>query len=63
MKILIFAVLLCLVGCSEPKDYRNTPLEQVEDMEICRKADMKASLNGFNEITCSPKPEECQNFK
>lgn len=63
MKILIFVVLLGLIGCSEPKDYRNSPSEQVEDMEICRKAGMKAALNGFNEIRCSPKPEEYQSYK
>ena len=39
---------------------RNT---QAEDMEVCRKADMDAFLNGQSEIRCSPKDKEYANFK
>ena len=50
-----------LFACSN--EYRNSVQQQAEDMEVCRKADMKAYLNGVDEIRCSPKPEEYQNFK
>ena len=50
-----------LFACSN--DYRDSVQEQTEDMEVCRKANMKAYINGVDEIRCSPKPEEYQNFK
>lgn len=50
-----------LFACSN--EYRNSVQQQAEDMEVCRKADMKAYLNGMDEIRCSPKGDEYQNFK
>lgn len=60
--IVLLSVLMLgvLSGC---KEYRNTPKLQAEDMEICRKAEMKAYLTMYNEIGCSPTAEEYQNFQ
>ena len=60
-KILVIASTVLLFACSS--EYRNSVQQQVEDMEVCRKADMKAYLNGMSEVKCSPKPEEYQNLK
>ena len=61
-KLLItVAIAILLTACDNP--YRNKVTQQAEDMEMCRKANMKAYVNGFGEIKCSPKPEEYQNFE
>ena len=60
-KILVIASTALLFACSN--EYRNSVQQQAEDMEVCRKAGMKAYLNGVDEIRCSPKPEEYQNLK
>ena len=60
-KILLIVSTTFLFACSN--EYRNSVQQQAEDMEVCRKADMKAYLNGVDEIRCSPKPEEYQNLK
>lgn len=61
MKIVfIVLVLLSMAGCDP---IRHRPEQQVKDMEVCRKANMKAFLNGFNEVLCAPKEDEYTNFK
>lgn len=63
-KILITAAIaIILTGCDNRLHWRNTPQQQAEDMEVCRKADMDAFLNGQSEIRCSPKDKEYANFK
>ena len=63
-KLLITATIaIFLMGCDNRLHWRNTPQQQAEDMEICRKADMDAFLNGNREIQCSPKDKEYANFK
>lgn len=59
--LLIVSSTVLLFACSN--EYRNSVQQQAEDMEVCRKANMKAYLNGVDEIRCSPKPEEYQNFE
>lgn len=59
--LLIVSSAALLLACSN--EYRNSVKQQVEDMEVCRKAGMKAYLNGMDEIRCSPSPEEYQNFQ
>lgn len=60
IKVIILIVSTALIfACSN--EYRNSVQQQAEDMEVCRKADMKAYLNDFGEIRCSPKDDECQN--
>ena len=58
---IIIPIAIFLIGCDNP--YRTKVTQQAEDMEMCRKASMNAYVNGLGEIKCSPKPEECQNFK
>lgn len=62
---LLFAttIAILLTGCDNRLKWRNTPQQQVEDMEVCRKSDMDAFLNGNREIQCSPKDKEYANFK
>ena len=61
-KLLItVAIAFLLTACDTP--YRNKVIQQAEDMEVCRKASMKAYVNGLGEIKCSPKPEDYQNFE
>ena len=60
-KILVMVSSTFLFACSN--EYRNSVQQQAEDMEVCRKANMKAYLNGVSEVKCSPKDEEYQNFK
>ena len=60
-KILVIASTVLLFACSN--EYRNSVQQQAEDMEVCRKANMKAYLNGVGEIKCSPNTDEYQNFK
>ena len=60
-KILVIASTVLLFACSN--DYRDSVQEQTEDMEVCRKAKMKAYLTDFGEIRCSPNNDEYQNFK
>ena len=66
MKFKLFitvTIAVLLTGCDNRLHWRNTPQQQAEDMEICRKADMDAFLNGQSEILCSPKDKEYANFK
>ena len=64
LKTLITATIaILLTGCDNRLHWRNTPQQQAEDMEVCRKADMDAFLNGNREIQCSPKDKEYANFK
>ena len=60
-KILLIASTVLLFACSN--EYRNSVQQQAEDMEVCRKANMKAYLTDFSEIRCSPNNDEYQNFK
>ena len=60
-KVLLIASTVLLFACSN--EYRDSVQQQAEDMEVCRKANMKAYLNGVGEIRCSPKNDEYQNFK
>lgn len=57
--LLIVSSTASLFACSN--EYRNSVQQQAEDMEVCRKAGMKAYLNDFGEIRCSPRADECQN--
>ena len=59
--LLIVSSAALLFACSN--EYRNSVHQQAEDMEVCRKAKMKAYLNGVGEVKCSPNPAEYQNFK
>ena len=64
MKLKILAattIAIFLTGCDTP--YRNKVIQQAEDMEMCRKADMDAFLTGNKEILCSPKDKEYANFE
>lgn len=61
--LVIATIAILLTGCDTRLHWRNTPQQQAEDMEICRKADMDAFLNGQSEIQCSPKDKEYANFK
>ena len=58
---IVIPIAIILTACDNP--CRTEVIQQAEDMEMCRKASMKAYVNGLGEIKCSPKPEECQNFK
>ena len=58
---IVIPVAIILTACDNP--YRNKVIQQAEDMEMCRKADMDAFLNGNREIQCSPKDKEYANFK
>lgn len=58
---IVIPIATILTACDTP--YRNKVIQQAEDMEVCRKASMKAYVNGLGEIKCSPKPEEYQNFE
>lgn len=58
---IVIPIATILTACDNP--YRNKVIQQAEDMEMCRKASMKAYINGLGEIKCSPKPEEYQNFE
>lgn len=58
---IVIPVATILTACDTT--YRNKVIQQAEDMEMCHKANMKTYVNGFGEIKCSPKPEECQNFE
>jgi len=58
---IVIPIAIFLTGCDNP--HRTKVIQQAEDMEMCRKASMKAYVNGFGEIKCSPKPEEYQNFE
>ena len=60
-KILLISSTALLFACSD--EYRNSVQQHVEDMEVCRKANMSAYLNGVGEVKCSPKGDEYQNFK
>ena len=60
-KILVIASTTLLFACSN--EYRNSVQQQAEDMEVCRKANMKDYLTDFGEIRCSPNNDEYQNFK
>ena len=61
--LFVTAIAMILIGCDNRLHWRNTPQQQAEDMEVCRKADMNAFLTGNNEIICSPKDKEYANFK
>ena len=56
-------IAIILTACDNRLHWRNTPQQQAEDMEMCRKASMKAYVNGLGEIKCSPKDKEYANFK
>lgn len=58
--IILIASTVLLFACSN--EYRNSVQQQAEDMEVCRKANMGAYLNGMSEVKCSPKPDEYQKF-
>lgn len=58
---IVIPVAILLTACDNPP--RTKTYQQAEDMEMCRKASMKAYVNEFGEIKCSPKPEEYQNFE
>ena len=58
---IVIPIAIFLIGCDTP--YRNKVIQQAEDMEVCRKANMDAFLNGQSEIRCSPKDKEYANFK
>ena len=58
---IVIPIATILTACDNP--YRTKVTQQAEDMEVCRKASMKAYVNGLGEIKCSPKPEEYQNFE
>ena len=58
---IVIPVAIILTACDNP--YRNKVIQQAEDMEMCRKASMKAYVNGLGEIKCSPKDKEYANFK
>ena len=58
---IVIPIATILTACDNP--HRTEVIQQAEDMEMCRKASMKAYVNGFGEIKCSPKPEEYQNFE
>ena len=60
---IVIPIAIILTGCDNRLHWRNTPQQQAEDMEVCRKADMNAFLTGNNEIICSPKDKEYANFK
>lgn len=59
-KILVIASTALLFACSN--EYRNSVQQQAEDMEVCRKANMSAYLNGVGEVKCSPKEDEYRKF-
>ena len=61
--LFVTAIATLLTGCDNRLHWRDTPQQQAEDMEVCRKADMDAFLNGNREIQCSPKDKEYANFK
>ena len=61
--LFVTTIAILLIGCDNRLHWRNTPQQQAEDMEICRKANMNAFLNGQSEIRCSPKDKEYANFK
>ena len=61
--LFVTAIAILLTGCDNRIHWRDTPQQQAEDMEVCRKADMDAFLNGNREIQCSPKDKEYANFK
>ena len=54
-------IAIFLTACDN--HHRTKVTQQAEDMEVCRKASMKAYVNGFGEIECSPKDKEYANFK
>ena len=58
---IVIPIATILTGCDNP--HRTKVTQQADDMEICRKADMDAFLNGQSEIRCSPKDKEYANFK
>ena len=58
---IVIPIATILTACDNP--HRTKVIQQAEDMEMCRKASMKAYVNGLDEIKCSPKPEEYQNFE
>ena len=60
---IVIPIAIFLTGCDNRLHWRNTPQQQAEDMEVCRKANMDAFLNGQSEIRCSPKDREYANFK
>ena len=60
---IVIPIATILTGCDNRLHWRNTPQQQAEDMEMCRKANMKAYVNGLGEIQCSPKDKEYANFK
>ena len=60
---IVIPIAIILTGCDNRLHWRNTPQQQAEDMEVCRKAGMDAFLNGNREIQCSPKDKEYANFK
>ena len=64
MKLKILAattIAIFLTACDN--HHRTKVTQQAEDMEVCRKANMDAFLNGQSEIRCSPKDKEYANFK
>ena len=58
---IVIPIATILTACDNT--YRTKVIQQAEDMEICRKADMDAFLTGNNEILCSPKDKEYANLK
>ena len=58
---IVIPIATILTACDNL--HRTKVIQQAEDMEMCRKASMKAYINGVGEIKCSPKPEEYQNFE
>lgn len=57
----VIPIAIFLTACDN--HHRTKVTQQAEDMEVCRKASMKAYVNGLGEIKCSPKPEDYQNFE
>lgn len=46
--LLIVSSTTLLFACSN--EYRDSVQQQADDMEVCRKANMKAYINGVDEI-------------
>ena len=61
--LFVTTIAIILTGCDNRLHWRNNPQQQAEDMEVCRKANMAAFLNGQSEIRCYPKDKEYANFK
>lgn len=53
--LFVASIAISLTACDNRLHWRNTPQQQVEDMDTF--------LNGNREIRCSPKDKEYANFK